>query len=58
MSGKSNKRIFVYKFAISAWKWLKIAVQEKRRFVGLGQDQQQHPAVHTGPTTLFNFEKR
>ena len=46
----------VSEFAILAQKWLKTALWKKNRFLGLcnsllmglGQDQKQHPAVHTG----------
>ena len=55
-SGKNNKRTLLLQFAILAEKWSKIAAQKKRGFLGfhdsllmgLVQDQQQHPAVHTG----------
>ena len=47
--GKSSERTLVSEFAILAQKWTKLLHTKKGDFwmMGQGQDQQQHPAVHT-----------
>ena len=46
-NGKSYERTLVSEYAILARKWSKITAFCDSLFMGLGQDQQQHPAVHS-----------
>ena len=58
-TGKRNEKISLSEFVVLVQKWAKITAQKKKTkkdlfglqnslLIGLGQDQQQHPAVYTG----------
>ena len=53
--GQCSERSLVSEFAIWTQKWMQIAAAQEfvcrlcdSLLIGIGQDQQQHPAVHTG----------